>query len=543
MRVDRCVPPLGPRPLDRRTGAVRSALLTLATAAALPAQPLIGGLVVGTDGQPIANARATLWPLHADDPLAPPQRGANRPTAAGTTTARGDLRLAADQPGALLVIDAAGGRGALVLAAPGAPLRIEAGALATVETGADTAVIGQLGPGPGQRVWLGHHPTPLRLPPGRYQLAVESGDSLQLAHVRLEAGARATVPAHSISHLLRLPAGFDGEATAPAWPGLVLPVHDDAVRLAAEGPLRVRCRWPNSGWELWTDHWLEPGAHLRAAPPADLQWRPVAIRDPAGPVPGASLTSLRLGGDGTRLIARSRTGADGFARGATDADLWVARAAGSGRRGLLVADAGGLDRGPPVLELGPGHGVTVRVRDPAGHPVAGAPVSLVHKSLPELPWRGSSDARGIVRFDEVPAGSGTLLLRSADHVPAERAIAIEPRAAGHRWTLTADPGAVLRGVVVREGAPAGGVTVTLREASGALRQSPRAMESDASGRFAFSGLLLDEVYTVSASWQRGARTWSAQLRGVQPGDGEWTLELIDEDPVPPQRRGGRAPGQ
>ena len=105
--------------------------------------------------------------------------------------------------------------------------------------------------------------------------------------------------------------------------------------------------------------------------------------------------------------------------------------------------------------------------------------------------------------------------------------------------VTIAQGSELRGVVTwADGKPAGGIVVTVRDASGLLRPAQRTVLSDDAGRFAFGGLRHDRVVVLFATTQRDGHTWSAKLDRVFGGGEGVELTLRDEDPVwiPPKAR-------
>ena len=151
-------------------------------------------------------------------------------------------------------------------------------------------------------------------------------------------------------------------------------------------------------------------------------------------------------------------------------------------------------------------------------------------------YTARTDKRGIARFSDLPAGQAVVRLSSPGFVPQQRQISIPGPA--QPLVLPARRGQQLNGWVLRpDGEPARGATVLLRDTTGTIRNQ-RQTFTDAEGRFSFLGIGTESVFTLSAETQRAGQTWSAQLRGVQAGQGEWRLMLRLEDPPPPHRRDG-----
>ena len=525
--------------------ALASWLLALATAAA-PAtgQPPVAGLVLrASPGAPLGGAKVVFHPDHPPAPRwAEEWRRPALPAVQTQTDTTGRFSLRGGHGPGFLVVSHPRGFGALAArAAPGAPQRIQAQPLVPVELDGAASVNVMATPAGERPCKLGRFDADgLRLPAGSYRLLLHSEHGLTEARCELRLGQphRVSAPPLGVRRVV-LPPRFAGEVTLAGWPSVVLTPHDDALALtAAPGPRRLRIHWHTESGTALTSLWLPAGNGTTHATLPALTWRTAVVESAANDssVGGARVDAVRRGARGAELASTSTTDARGVAHFVVGTDTYLVVHRPGWAHEVREVPASPSETATTIA-LGQGFAVAIAVHTPGRREIAGVTVELRHSNHPSWSLLGRTGPRGRVRFTDVPAGIAIVRVRDAALLASERQIAVAEAATGHVWSLTAAPGARLVGrVVYRDGRAASRVAVTLRDTTGLLGDTPRATHTDAEGRFRFAGLLEDELYTLSSSIERHGRTWSAQRRGVQPGDTEWQLELGSEDPIPPHRR-------
>ena len=297
---------------------------------------------------------------------------------------------------------------------------------------------------------------------------------------------------------------------------------------------------------LWSRHEAE-GTRIAtswtatdAVPPAfaDGTWRPVRVAAALSgePVRGARVLTVIVNAGELEVLGKALTDESGAA-------AVVAGTAPDPRRRIVVIAPSGAVAGivlDPVVEHGEpiliDDDVVRRIRlvDEDGASVAGARVVLAQDAMPFLTRSFRADARGIVALVGLPRRHVELHIDSGRHVP--RGIMLAPRESDQDLAeFVLARGLELDVLVIRAGGEAAAdVDVELRDPSAALGLAPRVAVTDAAGRCRFEGLPF-AVYTLFATQAPGGITWSGLRAGVQPGDEEWTIELRNEDPPPPDR--------
>jgi hypothetical protein len=328
---------------------------------------------------------------------------------------------------------------------------------------------------------------------------------------------------------LELPSETGHRITPRGWPDTVLL---DAARpraeLAIAGPIPLVV-------EDRTGQLLE-----MSVPEGVDHWQP---RLPAGPTTAGDVTVhtggggkadkadvwvLRWSGDEWHPAAHARTGADGKARlplGDPMHCLVLALRSGSAPAALSGER---VAKGTPLV-LDDGRKLKVTCLDPDGGEAPGTALALAPSDMPEAAIAFSADSRGLATIVHAPTGG--CVLRAVDPRFLNQTIEVGPGDALVRVQLAA--GARISGRIrTADGAPAGGVAVTLRDPSGRLQPPVRTIVADSTGSFTFRGLPEQGAFILFAQQLRGASKWSAHLQQVTPNH-EWNLELRSEDPPLP----------
>ncbi|MCC6671517.1 MAG: carboxypeptidase regulatory-like domain-containing protein [Planctomycetes bacterium] len=525
--------------MEPRAGASFAGLvLALAVRGQEPAP--IEGVVLAPDGRPVAGAEvhfraAAILPIGV---AAPPAESSERTDAATRSDADGRFRLRPGcSRGALWVSNAT--LGALVPeVASGDALRVELEPLGSLRL-ADgdpltldlSALHGQGGP-----LYLGRRAGPeVLLPGGPYLfLARSSGDAWE-GRVYVRAGQRELLPGpEGRETIVRVPPGTT--VRLERWPEVALPAAAAGVRIPAGAGrvLRVTTTTPQGLHHHFVDL---PAAAARfevvTTPPL---WRALRVLAPGQrPAAGAWLASVEWLAAGPRVRAWSPVSADGLAH-------LLVPATSAPVRGLVWHPTLGAALCPTdapagsEVRLAGAWPLRVEVRDPRGTPLAAVRLR-VHAEAAALDWTGRTDLRGSASFGAVPTGRIRIYVADARYIADAQTL--EHGRERPTPVLVVAAGLSVHGLVILpEGRPAAHARVALRDSAQAGAGGERHTFADELGRFRFDGLA-DAQFTLFASFQREAFTWSAKLRGVQPGETEWRIDLRHEDPPPPGTRRDR----
>jgi hypothetical protein len=528
-------------------------LAALLTAAAAAQSPELVALLRDPSGKPVVGARgmvrghtAAVFPALGDlQPFEVPGRHAPRAWCSGTSDERGVLRLAqnppAAPPGAAAgIVWTEDGLGALVVDLyAGRAQRLDLQPMAELTTAAGTATIRVHARAhlPGGRTVLPFTQpgTSVRLPAGDYELWVQNGErwiwqrrtllSAQRTLLSFD-GAGPTLAADAAAELV-FPAGRPDVRLATADHGCIL------VGAAATAPL-VALR----------DGIVHGPAVLRVDPaPASLQWPapdPVVWRQAHLDVPpghaGATqvFSLLREASGGWRVLA-SRSPGRSRSR-SQRAEPWVSLPAPPDGDAWQLFVARGFapqarpwprEANAPQFTFERGVPLQVVCRDENGLPLVDVAVDYVPEGMEPATVAAHSDAFGVARLGPV-LGPGRVQVsdpRFANQTVELTTIPVEP------LPVTIGAGETLHGAARwPDGAPAAGVVVTLRDASGALRPAERAVVSGDDGTFVFPGLTANRALVLFAATKRDGRTWSGKLDRLLPGGGTIELVVRDEDP-------------
>lgn len=515
---------------------LRSILPPLLLAAVGAAQAPIAGIVHDRDGAPAAGARITLLPRPPLVPAGLAELVRSRFELRTLADARGQFVLRPDDPdlrGGTLLVEH-GGQAALVAAVDaGSPTRVAL---------AESAVVGAAIDGPGTLhvlalfaqapVLLGSHPigagAAVALPAARYRLLLEAAGRFAEHEIELRAGERAELPAppEPVS-FLRVPSDFAGRVHPAGWFPVALPVRDHRVAVPAGPPPRALVAHLDVEQATVVQRVAFATGGEQTLAPVRGAWHTVAPA-PGSPSVRGWLFSVEPLAEGlaVRCFARAPGPVRLLATSPRDAFLlWFAdhapiHAAAEGDLSYTATPGATLDLELDAADVGEDLRADVTVTGP------------------EMPWlqlRTAVDARGRARLPDLPPGLLTVRVTSALFQDETRAIELR---SGGAATLRIAPrrGARLTGTAfLPDGAPAVGAVAELRDPSGAQRTEPWRTFTDSKGGFAFAGLPAEGTLTLWVSLQQAGRTWSAQLRGVQPGE-DCRLDLRLEDPAPPSIR-------
>ncbi len=169
----------------------------------------------------------------------------------------------------------------------------------------------------------------------------------------------------------------------------------------------------------------------------------------------------------------------------------------------------------------------VEVRDDNGDPCVDVALEYEPVGMAPAAVAGHTDGRGVARLGRV-LGPG--VLRVCDERYENASFDLDTVPVGG-LSVRAEPGHEVRGIARwPDGAPVAGAVVTLRDASGVLRPSQRAVVSGDDGSFVFAGLPANRPLVLFASIERDHRTWSTKIDRALAGRAPFELELRNEDP-------------
>lgn len=489
---------------------IRLLVLSLVSAGAALAQPVVTGSVLGQDHRLLAGARAELLPV-------PPRAGhltppAPSPAATATTDATGRFTLQAPSSGIWRVVVRGAG---VALQSPPLPL-VDPLELTPAQAG----------------TWAALQPDPPPMVPPAERLVL-SGQVIDASGRKPVAGALVWASADPGAFIRTDAEGrfqiqapgrrrFDLEVLAPGYllkrilitrPQLVSR-KAGTLALTRAGRLRGKVMDPQ-GRPL-------AGVAVAAVSAGALGERAFS---PSDPVTDRSLTDSqgrfelrRLRPEQSYEVRASRTGAFPAARRATVGDAAM----------------------PPrdlTLVLAPARAARGRVQDPAGRPIAGAEV-IVRPALrpgapPNLPEEESartpvqSDAKGAFALPELPAAEVELRVRRAGYASATLPALRIPAGTGPAnppvdlGVVTLRPGAPLTGRVIdpRGQAVPGGEIFLLDQPAGpnetekALKGRKPAATSAADGRFSIADLAAGTPVHLAI---QAPGYLVAQVRAVRP---------------------------
>jgi hypothetical protein len=520
------------------------ALLAAAAAAAQTPDAFVA-LLRDPAGRPVVGAAAAVEIRPAGElaalrdlvPAASPLAAAvPQPTfAAATSDARGELRFpAGDGVSASGWVATADGLGALLVELrPGRAQRVAMAPMAAVTTATGTEplrVHARATMPDGRTVTFAPPPgASVALPAGDHELWVHSADGWLWCRRQLASGERFVVT--FAGRTLRVQTASPATLHPAGRPDVALcaPGADEALLCgdAVDAPL------------LAFDGQAFHGPRILSATTANaVAWPTVAAAPPtievsATALPAtapAALFSLRQRGNGTwEVLAAS------LARADREPAAFAVPQPAAGDTWLLLVAAGHAPQALPWLPGGPvgpfaaarGAPLIVHVRDASGDPLDDVVVDYTPADMPPAMVVGRSDGRGIVRLGRAIA-PGTLRISDPRWANEDLELAAIP---GDGITIVVRPGAALRGVATwADGAPAGGVLVTLRDATGRLRPAQRTAISGDDGSFAFFGLPEQRPLLLFATALRDGRTWSGKLDRLLAGGEPAALVLRDEDP-------------
>ncbi|MFQ5507330.1 MAG: carboxypeptidase-like regulatory domain-containing protein [Planctomycetota bacterium] len=387
------------------------------------------------------------------------------------------------------------------------------------------------------------------LPPGRYRILLRTRDarafagSFQLGpRSRLVLTPKLLAPA---TLELELPAGMAGEVLLP--PALRYPAPEplrNRLSLPALGlvvGLRVRLKDRQTFFKELPP--LQPGQRVRLGLDA-VPGRTLGLRclDRAGEPVGRNGRVLLLWRHGGRIERRLLLpgGGDLDIAGLPPVDLLALYSDGAGGQAAHRIPAAGDFH---ELRSEAAAGLGLRVFDQDGEPQQEARLLLEPLDLPSA--RGLEDLHprlvfyprrdGRIRVPSLVPGEYLLQVTSPRHVPVKRRIQLRPGERAELGDLLLERGFRLHGKVVgSDGKPAPNVLVSLGRVLGGERGAPVETVADEHGRYSFTGLG-EGSYLVEARRQRGPRTELARCRCL-PGPAEIVLKLLDEDPLPPEKR-------
>ncbi len=514
------------------------AVLGTALAAQAPPDEVLG-LVRTDSGRQVAGAHVAFVPDRTGGlAWAAPVR--TEPAAVtGTADDHGRFRFPSGSTGGCLLVETDDGLGAaLPAASPGRATPVTVRALA--EVGFDdgvrfTAHLRLLrGAAPSATV-PARSGTKIRLPAGEWLVLAVRGDGRAVERrVSLRPGTRASWPAPDHAGPSVVPAADAARCRIVRWPEVAL--ADPLPVLSGPALLRAAVDGP-AGARAFEAVWVPLDATTVTLPETHPTWRTIRVCGPDGAPPPADTTVATIaataGGPSLQGFARPDDHGDVPLRvdrpELASALLAIARAPGHAPAAVRV-DALDADA---VLCLTPAAPLTFRLVGVDGEPVAGAPVHVPSPAGPLLDRVLVSDADGLVVVPEAGPGPLQVEVRDPDHLPLDATVTRKPPATP---VLQLSAGRHLGGRVLwPDERPASGVTVELRDSTGALGVETRVTTSARDGSYAFDGLP-EGIYVVFASTARGGRTWSGRARAY-PGADEWHLILHNEDPTLPGARG------
>jgi hypothetical protein len=370
----------------------------------------------------------------------------------------------------------------------------------------------------------------VELPAGRYRLLLQAAGRLGEHECQLAAGSELELPPPPApERFLELPGGFTGQVFPAGWfPAVVLPVAGARVGVPPGPPPRVLVAHSAHGSVTIVQRVVfSAAAGALRLPDPPREWRSLAPQDPAAEGDGWRFSVEPLA-RGLEVVA--------FAPGTDPVRLPVAGPNGAflvwprARAPLWLAG----DRDHRYRTLA-GASVHVEVEAGGAGEALAAELALVHREQPWLRLRAPLDARGRAHVAHLPPGEVTLHITSSDFRPERRELELADGET-RRLRIALRTGARLSGqAFLPDGRPAARAIAELRDPANARDVEPQRTFADRDGRFVFGGLPDDAVLTLWVSLELEGRTWSGQLRGVQPGD-DCRLDLRLEDPAPPSIR-------
>lgn len=536
-----------------RAGLLVALLSTTATAQVQAPDPLVL-LLRDPSGAPVVGARGlvTTRPIGALPALATvadlPDHGMrssfvlalpSRETARGTSDARGVMRFASEEgPGGCAasgIVWSDSGLGALVSnLIPGQAQRIELQPMAGLTTATGTEVLRVFarslasdGLPVTPRVAPG---TTVRLPAGSYELWVKGNAGWLWERRTLTPGEQVVL-------------AFDGPAQRLRTTSIVHPAARPDVPLldrstttlrgaAIAAPLLAIGPRVSGPWLLPSEPASEPIVWPAPdATPTIMLW-PVPEAD--GVVSDA-LFSLRRLATGTWQILGASAQRGSRAKFEPPYTWFELAPPPAGDTWLLYVARGyapqakpwtGTDHAVP-FQLERGTPLFVLASDDRDLPVVDLAVDYVPNEMEPATVEGHTDGRGVARLGPV-LGPG--VIRVSDPRFRNETIALD-RIPRDGVKVSVALGKELRGTAKwAGGAPANGVVVTLRDATGKLRPTQRTVVSGKDGTFVFPGLPEQLPLVLFASAQRDGRTWSGRLSAALANTEPCELVLRNEDP-------------
>jgi len=523
---------------------------TLAAAPCLAQQPgatLHGRVLAADSGTPLAGASLTFQPQ--EDHQVVLLRGwvGAGPRQIARTDANGRFRIPCGSAGCLLVQHEKRGLGAMVHhATPNSFRTVQARPMGElVLPGGADAVVHILAVSPaGQHTHLGQWSGPrIRLPEGGYRLLVNSrGGWTESRCLVVSARSQELPKAPPKRRILRLYDGFLGRITLQGWPRVALATTADKLRVPdGPGPRILQVWEEREGCVLLRQVWVQQRTQTLAASTRALQF--LHVEDAHGkPVVGALCFSCYQSTGGLRIVSRSQS--DGRGRAP------IADVSKEPTGFVLVLKSGfalghgevfGTDDAIKV-QLQPGHPLRMLVLGPRGDPQPRVEVQLQPVAAPWAARRSFTDPKGEVLFQDLPLGAararllGTPFLMEAH--PVQVAETAKPA------IIQARPGYEIRGrVLLPSGQPAANALVLLREARGSSRLTEKVVGTGPDGSFTLAGLPKELQLVLTASLERGGRTWTSRALRVSAGSLGLRVQLLAEDRPEPGKGNGPGDGK
>ncbi|MCA8975295.1 MAG: carboxypeptidase regulatory-like domain-containing protein [Planctomycetes bacterium] len=371
------------------------------------------------------------------------------------------------------------------------------------------------------------------LPAGRYELWISQHDRVHWQRLDLESGATVELQLDGPTQAIARTA--DAIVTPTGRPDLVL-----------LGPDRSRCTLCGEAIAAPLNAWMPATGFALAerAIPGPVQPQPIAW-PPADLATAAATSDIRVGlPDGTPATAvrgfavRRLPSTDWQVLGAntvTEDGLLRLPAVRGGDDWLLIAGDGLAPFAMPLAEWRAGHtfnldegtplGVACRLS--SGDPAASLRLEYVPESGAAATIVALTDRSGRASFGPVTLPGHIRV--SDEHHQNDEVLVTAP--ATKPITIAVEDGVTLRGLVLLpDGSPVRGCTVTLRDPQGRLRPGSRSRLTDADGRFAFAGLASGAEFRLFATRRRDGSTWSSEMTHAIPGTDPLTMTIHDEDP-------------
>ena len=194
----------------------------------------------------------------------------------------------------------------------------------------------------------------------------------------------------------------------------------------------------------------------------------------------------------------------------------------------------------------PPAGLDLQVFSPDGMPAGSHRIQVQALEIPGLsqgaiallgPWNRWTDPRGRLQLRGLPQGAYRVHVPAGLHNEWNKEIRLHSQDLA-RLRIQLTTGYHLEGVVVDpRGEPVSGALVELSSERIRPTFSPRRTTTDSKGRFRFLGLG-EPPYFLEAILVRGAESFLARRRGIQPGKEGIRLILKPEDPKNPFKKKG-----